>query len=1144
MVVPGLLGWRLARASGAVADGRRSGFGGKSAGLCRGLIPLALAFLLLFSGLVPFGRGDTTCVYRIQMPDALPVCVTSREGRSVERYPLSIDIAVRSGVCDRVVWAFTPYLPGIEHTGEVTAYSLDEERVAFAVRLDIISNRSGPTFLGGTASYDVDLVVSGSVVEGTYRGVCASLADKAELARLEARFGFGPDQPDPDAPQRRALRSVLQGELCATNTSGNVGARVIDAPEQPAGFRMPEPGEHPRLLFRRSDLPRLKAYAATDEGAKRVREIEQMLAQPGGRALGQVSDPAVEGASHAFLYQMTGNKAHAEAAANLVRWALFSRYEPGAFWRHAYTLVGVGLAYDMCGDTWSVSDRRFVYAYLEEYTRLFAQRHDQADILNTDDHFMFANPREGFIYDEGAWDAVQSRIGAVVGSLAILNDPPEYVAPPDEIARLAPMEGFSPWYGVPVVPFESDLMPREWLINGPFLRDEVDGAVREQMGGYEAMRPEPGIAMKVEGESLVWRPYRPTGHNSPSPRLDVRHCGRYFGAGYTAGHAPSARVIEKWKQRFAGGQIPMSVLLHTVITNDVERIIEALPNWRSPSLSSRMWINGRPVEDGVLFHIRPGLYTLTAEVPIYGSSSFQSPKLREFDRDMLRVARAVAGNAKALAGPSVAENRVLRNAIAMRRSVERWMQHNLNQDGWEPRGYTLLAPMVFVHRNVMGFDLAGSDGLTRSLQWALRLRGHTPGAMAYDVISTSYGVMSPAIQPYALWCMDRRKEQTARGSLDAILAFVTMPPDAARASPDGVFDLAHHFDDSGRYVFNSGFEGEESLVAVVSTGASRGGGRDAVGGIAFSGLGGTWLGWRLPEPVWDREFTGLIPIELFPGGAAKIVHEGSDADGARVLTIRQHVFVRGSVRSWVEKDKETTQVHRDVRIGRAPVPGAYAVRSVGVDFSGKSGAPMLVAVADRMQLVRKREVAWRLTLGSAGMPRIRAGPRTDERAAERGFRLAGATGTGLQVTYVAPRDFEFRTQNDAEVFQGGVVDAVVFRRSTIEEQAARRSALVSKDAGRIQETSRLGSRDEVDDHGARPVNVMELADNLLEEIKEGEEGVPAPITFLVVMTLQRGAAPAVETLATGEFPAARVGKRLVRFDGTNVVFGVETAEGR
>ena len=50
--------------------------------------------------------------------------------------------------------------------------------------------------------------------------------------------------------------------------AGNVSA-AADGQPWPApvpGFTAPEPGEHPRLFFRKADLPEIKGRAATPEG--------------------------------------------------------------------------------------------------------------------------------------------------------------------------------------------------------------------------------------------------------------------------------------------------------------------------------------------------------------------------------------------------------------------------------------------------------------------------------------------------------------------------------------------------------------------------------------------------------------------------------------------------------------------------------------------------------------------------------------------------------------------------------------------------------------------------------------------------------------------------------------------------------------
>ena len=48
------------------------------------------------------------------------------------------------------------------------------------------------------------------------------------------------------------------GVLCATGL-----ADEVPWPVKAPGFVPPKPGEHPRLLFRKADVPALKARAAT-----------------------------------------------------------------------------------------------------------------------------------------------------------------------------------------------------------------------------------------------------------------------------------------------------------------------------------------------------------------------------------------------------------------------------------------------------------------------------------------------------------------------------------------------------------------------------------------------------------------------------------------------------------------------------------------------------------------------------------------------------------------------------------------------------------------------------------------------------------------------------------------------------------------
>ena len=844
-------------------------------------------------------------------------------------------------------------------------------------------------------------------------------------------------------------------------------------------------------------------------------------------------DVSIESACHGFLYAMTGEPRHALRARDLAMAGMFSRAK-GYSWRQGYTMIGIGLAYDLCYDGWSEADRNVTYHFIEQFTRQYAQRHDQPDVLNTDDRFRFASSVDGFAYSDTNPSAAQGRMAAMFASLAILNDPPPRRTPPamDAIPTLPPLDDYEPWFGVPVVPFASDAMPDTWLINGPFPRGETAAIVRDKAGGWERLRPEPGQTLDVEGVALPWRLYHPGGHQTPWPQMDARSSVGCLGIGSDGLDGAFRAVTERLQRRAPGRPPEMNVLLYTVIENDLERWVEATPNWRSPSFCTRMWINGKPVDDGDLFRLQKGRYTLLAEVPVSMAQAIFSPKLREYDREIHSWAVGAFASAGVLAGPSVESNRILANLCALRRSVARYVDTRVNSEGMAAGGNPFLILAMLAHREAMGFDFADVR-FEDTFQWALRHRG-VPGYTAPDdALQLAYALMPEARRPFIRWCLQQRPPMSG-GVLDAIVAFVTVPPDAPAESPEGKFPRVHHFADYGHYVFSSGFGAGDSLRLTFMTGRGGRASRYAAGGFSLSGLGTTWLSARMPTQAAEREFTGLVPLELFPAEPPRILFERAESDGSGVVTVFQSEVVKGYVKSWI--DDETKAICRAAALGTNRVLSACTLRSIGVDFSGRCGAPMLVAVADRVQLARKREVAWRLVPGDAALSGPAPGPRGPDKPGEYGYRLRGPADASLAVTHVAPEEIEFRLRNDAELFDRGVVDACVYRRSNLDEQAARRSALAAKDTARVKETSRIGSRDEVDDQGARPVNDMELADNLLSEMKEAEEGLPPPVTFLVVATLQRGQPPAVETVARGERPAARIGRRIVRFDGTNIVF--------
>ena len=163
---------------------------------------------------------------------------------------------------------------------------------------------------------------------------------------------------------------------------------------QAKDFKSPGPGEHPRLFFRKADLPELKRRAETPDGKKILARLRQLLNGSNGESMPTLLNPAKQayeknnfkakpGAysiSHAagfgFLYQLTGEKKHADLARQCVEkaWAgqrdfddRYSWVAPGGELRAGPSVGWYAVAYDLCYDAWDDAFRRKVALAIQNY---------------------------------------------------------------------------------------------------------------------------------------------------------------------------------------------------------------------------------------------------------------------------------------------------------------------------------------------------------------------------------------------------------------------------------------------------------------------------------------------------------------------------------------------------------------------------------------------------------------------------------------------------------------------------------------------------------------------------------------------------------------------------------------------------------
>ncbi len=157
------------------------------------------------------------------------------------------------------------------------------------------------------------------------------------------------------------------------------------------GWAPPRPGEHPRLFFRKSDLPALKERARTPEGQAILKRLRFLLnggdgetmpkaRRPVDAAFGDKSQeiPLPEGAysighasGYGLLYQLTSEKKYADLGRQCFEWAFegvrdrdgkgrYSWKQPTGALRCGPSIGAYAIGYDLCYDGWDPDFRRKV----------------------------------------------------------------------------------------------------------------------------------------------------------------------------------------------------------------------------------------------------------------------------------------------------------------------------------------------------------------------------------------------------------------------------------------------------------------------------------------------------------------------------------------------------------------------------------------------------------------------------------------------------------------------------------------------------------------------------------------------------------------------------------------------------------------
>lgn len=142
-------------------------------------------------------------------------------------------------------------------------------------------------------------------------------------------------------------------------------------------WKKPEPGEHPRLLFRKADLADVRKRAETPEGKAIVKRLRHLLDGKNGDTLLPPGQPEHtvgaftigHAAGYGLLYQLTGEKKYADLGLQCFdrmikgepdRDGRYSFTDPNGELRAGSSWAIAGLGYDLCYDGWAEADRKRV----------------------------------------------------------------------------------------------------------------------------------------------------------------------------------------------------------------------------------------------------------------------------------------------------------------------------------------------------------------------------------------------------------------------------------------------------------------------------------------------------------------------------------------------------------------------------------------------------------------------------------------------------------------------------------------------------------------------------------------------------------------------------------------------------------------
>lgn len=934
------------------------------------------------------GAGNLIAVdetLNVTCPGALPVEVAKRHqgawrkvfGKGPTGLDLTVRLRRRGETLDRFAWCRVPGLAGHQFLLRIDDPPVFAQRMSLTGRMAVQTvrylrlGRAGENaVIGGGLELRLNLQAAGDGWQGTFTST-ATARDAAGIAADTAAFGLTefPGRSGSLAPP--GLDHSAVARLAARSVTGSVMVDVRPAPTTLAHHDPPM--GHPRLLFTSKDLPRVRQWAASPLGKPLVAWLEEQVAlaafegfhfHNGGEAFMQPLYAAAEG----FLYHLDGEEERLQRAASWTWTGMHNALADGNQWRQSWRILGVALAYDLCAPAWDDALRADVYNYLIERALEFSHREDIEDPLAVGDRYSYQAQTRPIASSDRDDGYTRYAAASLLGLLAILGDEPPITQPPsaEAVPFVAAARDYVPALGVPVVGLESGFMFERWLCNGPFALDVEDPYAA--LGGFAAQRPAPGDRVDSLGIAVDWRPFHPTGvgNKVEGPHLYPRVDMRYFTNSTGNGYPPGKQVAAKLKARHEADRSKPEQLVvswYTVWDNRDEEFILARPNWGWVSRGVRMWVNGHEVADGDILRVEPGLYPVLVHVPVIGGYNNQGPHLiglsREHLAEMKDTSEAVAARFRPGAGPEHDLTAWLVGALASQ--IRIYLEEAIDPGGWGATDcIEHLGPLLHAWKQVLGEDPVAGTGLERAAELAIQNHPYHQGNANNLLVAHLLSFLEGDQRAVGRWFLERYGFGQRR-PVHLLAPLASIDPSWAGRSPEGLWPRARRYDAQGMFTFGSSDERQptEDFLVLVDQGSDpmRGAYRAqqielraaSVREANQEGRHGRnywWVfgGGSLKSSVEVK--SGPIVQGMVPMAECRVLdHQAWGEDGSGTVSLRTPRWER-----WHRTKNGSLYVKHQARAKAA------VNRAVAVDYSGTSGAPMLMIIADRFEGFKNREM--------------------------------------------------------------------------------------------------------------------------------------------------------------------------------------------